>query len=374
MSLQVLLAPSRGPLVAGLPPALRAARRAQDELQPARIVFAEEPEFAGRFRRQLETLPCSYVANGQPVGQLLNLEAPLLALSSAGFPDDQALASFVKRARREGKPAAWASGGEIVAAYWPRARQAPGRPSAGETAHAALAAAGTPLEAPGWTAVHDLDAAENAERALCVALSRDTDGFIARFDRRLSIALSRRLLKTSVTPNMITAASLVLGLAGSWWLASGSWGLQALGAWLLWFCCILDGCDGEVARLKMLSSQWGATFDLWADHLVHLTTFVAIPVGVWRSHPETNFWLPGVLLVTGFLGCAVSVWWLVLRKPDDEREALDLFVERVASRDYAYLILAFALAGRLDWFLWAAAVGSHAFWVGLWWISSKRSR
>jgi hypothetical protein len=36
-------------------------------------------------------------------------------------------------------------------------------------------------------------------------------------------------------------------------------------------------------------------------------------------------------------------------------------VEKIAGRDYTYLLLVAALAGRLEWFLYAAAVGAWAF-------------
>ena len=74
----------------------------------------------------------------------------------------------------------------------------------------------------------------------------------------------------------------------------------------------------------------------------------------------------GLLIVPGFLACGFSVWWLVLRIPDGQRGPLAVTVERIASRDYVYLILILTAIGRLDWFLWAAAFGSHAFNVWLW--------
>jgi hypothetical protein len=36
-------------------------------------------------------------------------------------------------------------------------------------------------------------------------------------------------------------------------------------------------------------------------------------------------------------------------------------VEKLASRDYTYLLLVLALLGRLEWFLYAAAVGAWVF-------------
>ena len=40
-------------------------------------------------------------------------------------------------------------------------------------------------------------------------------------------------------------------------------------------------------------------------------------------------------------------------------------IEKVASRDYTYLLLLFAVIGHLEWFLYAAAVGSWLFVGGL---------
>lgn len=169
-----------------------------------------------------------------------------------------------------------------------------------------------------------------------------------------------------MSPNQVTGASLVIGLLGAWWLAAPSAKLQFAGAAVLWFCALLDGCDGEIARLKHHVTTWGGDFDLLADHVAHLATFVALPVGVARLHPGVNWWPAGTLLVAGFLACGFSVWWLVLRVPEDRRGPRALVVERIASRDYVYLILAMTAVGRLDWFVWAAAVGSHLFWLWLW--------
>ncbi|MBI3552687.1 MAG: CDP-alcohol phosphatidyltransferase family protein [Elusimicrobia bacterium] len=379
-ALQVLIQDSGSDrLVASLPSSLRAAHRAAADLTPSKIVFCGGSHgFQSAYRRQLQNLgpipmPC---ANGEAAGKYIDSSEPILVMGADGFPRSGALGAFVAEARKAGKPARWIQGGLAVAAYYPRAGDIL---SSSETA-AALAQRA--LKDPGefvgvqsrgeWLAAGHGDSVRLAEQALCAALPKDTDGYIARADRKLSIALSLLLLKTPATPNDITTASLILGLLGAWWLASGSHAWQLAGSLLLWFCCILDGCDGEVARLKLLSSPSGAAYDLWADHLAHLATFVAVPIGVHRMFPQASFELPGVLLVSGFLACGFSVWWLVLRKPEDQRGPHGLLIERVASRDYVYLIVLLAALGRMDWFLWAAGFGSHAFWLGLWWLSKPR--
>jgi phosphatidylglycerophosphate synthase len=366
--LQVLI-PASGRLVAGLPPALRTAHRAAAELPGAAIsLCGPEEGFARRFRRQLAAAAARCV-NGAPAAAVVPPGAPLLVVSAEGFPEPAALARFVAAARAAGRPTSWLAGGRAVAAYAPSA--ALDGATAAEAAERLLAAPPPGAEGPGWVHARDAAEAEAAERALFAALPKDTDGYIARLDRALSMALSGVLLRWPVTPNDITTASLVLGLLGAYWLASGSYWPTLAGAALLWFCCLLDGCDGEVARLKLLCSPSGAAYDLWADHLAHLATFVALPIGVHRAFPQTRWLAPGALLVTGFLACGFSVWWLVLRKPESERGPFGLLIERVASRDYVYLILALALVGRLDWFVHAAAVGSHLFWLGLWALASR---
>lgn len=136
--------------------------------------------------------------------------------------------------------------------------------------------------------------------------------------------------------------------------------------------CILDGSDGEIARLKLLASPWGARFDVIADNVVHLAVFVALPLNLRLAHPDFAVIPAGVTSLTGVVLSMACVWWLLLRRPVQQRGSLQLFYERVASRDFIYLILVLAAARRLEWFLWAAAVGSHIFWLSLCWLWWRR--
>ena len=43
---------------------------------------------------------------------------------------------------------------------------------------------------------------------------------------------------------------------------------------------ILDGCDGELARLKFMQSRRGAMLDFWGDNIVHVAVLPALAVGV----------------------------------------------------------------------------------------------
>ena len=363
------------PVVAGLPAAVRAAVRAGQELAPARIVVSGAGDaFFRKWDFQLRAAGAPVL--GDETGpSALDADLPLLALDPGFFPDAEGLREFAAGAdAAAGEDARRVLDGRPVAAL----RRRPGDFGAGKLPPSDVLAPALTAPAAEVSRGEFLDAREPAAaarsaEALYRRLAKDNDGYIAKLDRTLSIAISRLLLPFPVTPNHITTAGLVLGLLGAWWLAAPSARLQFYGALVLWFCCLLDGCDGEIARLKHLSSPQGAAYDVWADHFSHLATFVALPIGVARLHPGRD-WLPaGVLLVTGFLACGFSVWYLVLRVPEEERGPLALTVERIASRDYVYLIVALTAIGRLDWFVWAAAVGSHLFNAFLW-LQSRRVR
>ena len=373
---QVLLLHHPGALlVAGLPPSVRSAVRAGKELNPDRIVIAGAD--AAFLRKWSVPLYAAGVTTlGDSIGSAaLDARLPLLAIDGDCFPDEGGLPNFADAAvahhasnagdvRRilSGRPAA-------VLRWTPAALGAGTKPP--EDVHAkALAAAAADVSAGAFFDVRGSGATLAAD-VLCARLAKDNDGYLAQFDRKLSIAISRFLLPFPVTPNHVTTAGLMLGLLGAWWLAAPSARLQFFGALVLWFCCLLDGCDGEIARLKHMASPSGASYDVWADHFSHLATFVALPIGVARLHPGQDWFIPGAALVTGFLACGFSVWYLVLRIPEDKRGPLALIVERIASRDYVYLLVVLTAIGRLDWFVWAAAIGSHVFNAWLW-IASRR--
>src|SRR2546430_13488340 len=39
--------------------------------------------------------------------------------------------------------------------------------------------------------------------------------------------------------------------------------------------------------------------------------------------------------------------------------------ERIASRDYIYLVMVLTAFERLEWFVWSAAIGANLFWISL---------
>src|SRR5258707_3408733 len=149
-----------------------------------------------------------------------------------------------------------------------------------------------------------------AERRLLRGLVKDTDGFMARhFDRRISLQISRRLAPTSVTPSQITLLSTAVGLCGAPFFLSAHWSWQTVGALLFLLHSIVDGCDGELARLKFQESRYGGILDVWGDNVVHVAIFACIAAGWALSAAATwPLWL-GAAAVFGTLGSAAFLFF-----------------------------------------------------------------
>ena len=124
-----------------------------------------------------------------------------------------------------------------------------------------------------------------AERRLMRALVKDTDGFMARHvERPISLAISRLLAPTAITPNQMSLISIVVGICGGPFFLSPRASLQTVGALMFLAHSILDGCDGELARLKFEESRWGGVLDFWGDNVVHVVVFACMGVG-WSWPP-----------------------------------------------------------------------------------------
>ncbi len=229
-----------------------------------------------------------------------------------------------------------------------------------------------PRSAPAWTppngallhAALDPASRRRAERALFATLGRRGDGWLTRVvDRRLSRALTRLLIPLGVTPNQVTLASIAIGVVGGCCFALGTPVTAALGALLFFASTVIDGCDGEIARLTFRESAFGARLDILGDNVVHLFLFGGIALGLHRRSGDPAVAALGIVLVVGVLLAMASVYLCIVRRPP--RPAQRALYEAFASREFAYLLVALTLAGRLDWFLWLSAVGTYAFAAGL---------
>jgi phosphatidylglycerophosphate synthase len=221
-----------------------------------------------------------------------------------------------------------------------------------------------------------------AERRLLQGLIKDTDGFMARhFDRRVSLQISRRLAPTGVTPSQITLLSVAIGLCGGAFFLSSHWLWQTVGALLFLLHSIVDGCDGEVARLRFQESRYGGLLDFWGDNVVHVAVFGCMAAGWALSSAARWPLLLGAAAIVGTLGSAGFVHWHQFRAKDgsgplftsvaNASDRLAGLLNAASRRDFIYIVPLFALFGKSSWLLVLTAVAAPLFFLLLLFLAAR---
>lgn len=235
-----------------------------------------------------------------------------------------------------------------------------------------------------WQDVDTPEGLHHAEKVLLSTTTKDTDGPISKyFNRRISGFLTRFLVKTPLGPNQITWSALIIGLLSGFFIAKGTYFNVALGGLVFQFASIYDGCDGEVAKLKMASTKFGEWLDTICDNITYLAFIIGLLVGVY--HQGFEYVVPlGLFTVFGILMTLTVMYFYLIRFTNSgslvtiqkdlarDLEAYDQnllirFVTKIKfmmKRDFfALFFMVLCLFNRLDAILILAAIGSNVTWM-----------
>jgi 1L-myo-inositol 1-phosphate cytidylyltransferase / CDP-L-myo-inositol myo-inositolphosphotransferase len=151
-----------------------------------------------------------------------------------------------------------------------------------------------------WIDVNDEAALQKAKQSLLQQLCKPTDGLISRHvNRRLSIKISAYLAQYNVSPNLITLASFTLALLSGIFFFFGGYQNIIIGGIMAQLSSILDGCDGEIARLKFRCSDFGKWLDRVLDRYSDGFIILGMTHALWLSTKNEYVWLIGFLALTG---------------------------------------------------------------------------
>ena len=221
-----------------------------------------------------------------------------------------------------------------------------------------------------------------AEKKLDRWLVKPTDGLYAQFNRRISIPISRQLIKFPITANMVSLFTLGVGFVSAVFFALGGYWNALLGAFLCLFASILDGCDGEVARLKLLESDFGCWLETVCDYLFYLFLLVGMTIGQWRTSGSKAYLLWGGLLLLGAVASFLAVGWqrrrLAAGRPE---QLLSIWHNHAESRSsnpfmyaarhlefmvrrcfFPYALLVFALLNMMNVAFVLSVIGANLVW------------
>jgi phosphatidylglycerophosphate synthase len=237
--------------------------------------------------------------------------------------------------------------------------------------------------------VRDRASARDAEAALLRSLRKNADGAVAKYDRYVSLAISRFLMKLPVTPNHVTCAAALLGALCGVLVAFGGYLPMLLGALAFQFNSIFDGIDGEIARAKLLESRLGQWLDTLADDFSNFAFVVGVGVGCYHTYHWSGYWMLGLIAGLGQLcSSAVQYHYIITvarsgdlndfkppweahapsERPRDGGEPRGLIsrIEWLFRRDaFVAMSTAFAIIGQLRVLTWIFAIGANLVWTSV---------
>lgn len=234
-----------------------------------------------------------------------------------------------------------------------------------------------------WQDVDTKPALKHAEKYLLNSCRKSTDGFISRhLNRRISLWISSLLMKTNLSANHVTGLTTFVGILSGVLVARGDYWGVVFGAFFFQMASILDGCDGEISKLKHTRSRVGQWLDTISDNLTYVFFIIGVVLGSAKSgNPYIT--ITGALTIFG-LAMTIFVMFIYLIRNTNSGSLLAIqkdfsdskneskikkffrSIQFMIKRDFfALLFFAMALANGLNVILWTCLIGTNLTWMVL---------
>ncbi len=192
------------------------------------------------------------------------------------------------------------------------------------------------------------------------------------YDQRLARWVARHLARTTITPNMVTLAGMIMGLGAAWLFARGDATAANWGGVLFMAAAWTDHLDGELARASGKTSRFGHYF----DHVAMVTTYVTLFVGMGLGLASRG--MGGSAVVLGIAaGIAVGAIFGTRLWVENRLGSEAIVMTPVAGfeiEDILYIVGPVTWFGLLDYFLIAAGIGAPLFLIWTAWDTFRTMR
>ena len=150
----------------------------------------------------------------------------------------------------------------------------------------------------------DIDTSQDLTKAKNYLLnnssSKINDGSISKYiNRPISKWITSKITDYPLTPNQISIVVFFVSMLSGLIISMEGYFFLLLGALLAQLSSILDGCDGEIARLKLLKSKFGGWFDQVLDRYSDLFIFTGLTFHTYFIHKTLAVFFIGFIAVGG---------------------------------------------------------------------------
>ena len=180
--------------------------------------------------------------------------------------------------------------------------------------------------------------------------------------RKISGFITGLLVNTPVTPNQVTIISLILGIASAAFFSHGAHTYTIIAGLFYFISTVFDQCDGEVARHKQMTSDFGKTFDIIVDSIVNATITIGITIAIYKTNGSGLSIMAGLLAMTGIVISLLLTTYF--SHENNNNTGTKEMLDRLNNKDFFYIImLASVIFNQMIWFLLIMAIGTNIYWI-----------
>ncbi len=208
-----------------------------------------------------------------------------------------------------------------------------------------------------------------SENKLLGNLGLATDSpFSTHISRKLSSRMSALLVRFPITPNQVTILSLLVGLVACWLYLQGGYLYSVVGVVVLYASIILDLADGEVARLKFMSSKYGGLLDSLCDSVVFAGIILCAALAIHRDANMQHIVTVGAIAAVVIFSSSNLYFYLHSTKEHQVDDLPSSTMRWVANEDNFFLsLLVFTVLNMLSWYIYLVTVGTSIYLLMLIW-------
>jgi CDP-L-myo-inositol myo-inositolphosphotransferase len=210
-----------------------------------------------------------------------------------------------------------------------------------------------------WQCVRRSEDVPRARREVLSGAVRVGDGLVARhLNRPISLRITERLITRPVKPWMVSVGSFLVTLLAGLAFAIGH---ATTGGLLAQCASVLDGVDGELARVRYQDSAFGGLYDALFDRVGEAAIIGGMTLYAWLG--GAGAW--GVAL--GFAALAGNSLSMLVKEKYGTQFQRPWGTEREGRWRWAllgrdgrlFLALLAGVTGQIEWVLAYLAVGTH---------------
>jgi len=183
---------------------------------------------------------------------------------------------------------------------------------------------------------------------------------------RIAKLIAKPVLKTNLTPNLITLISLFFGVLAGFFFLLGNYYYTVLGVIFMQLVQVFDTVDGAVARFKKISTPFGGFFDFSVNMITAYIAIFTISLGMFLKTSNPTVLIISIFAVGNFLMMHMLKNSFYLKVPSI-KQANEYQVSKklcIGGADtFTFLILICGLFNQLFLLLVVLAVGSGAIWI-----------